>query len=309
MGDLSDLANLDYASRINRVIDHVTRHLDEPLKLEELSKLAAFSPFHFHRIFRTQVGETLHDFVKRTRLERALYLLSHTKRSMTDIALELGFASSSDFSRSFKAHFGTPPRRFDLQKWREDGRAKLTKVPLAKHDDGFSVRLRELPARRVAYVRVFRPFEPGRVEKAASQMVAWARKRKLERQQWLGYQWEEPELVPLEKCRYDVGLEIAEDVVLDEPVSETRFPAMTVAELKFSGSLEKEIRAFEWLYGEWLPKSGRVPAHQPAFEAWDGLPFEHGNEHFELRVQLAVVKSPTATPARRSRAAARSAAR
>lgn len=289
MADLPDLANVDYRGRINRAIDHVTRNLAEPLKLEDVAKVAAFSPFHFHRIFRAMVGETLHDFVKRTRLERALYLLSHARRTLTEIALEVGFNSSSDFSRSFKAYFGVSPRAFDLSKWRESGRAKFTAKPTSPaRDDAFSVRLRALPARRVVYLRVLRPFEAGRVAAAAAELVGWARGRGLAHGQWLGYQWEEPELVPLEKCRYDVALEIPEEIALDEGLSEQRFPAMTVAELELKGSLELEVQAFDWLYAHWLPRSGRVPAHQPVFEAWNGLPFAHGDSHFELRIQLAL---------------------
>lgn len=286
MGDLPDLANLEYASRVNRAIDHVTRHLDQPLELEVVSRVAAFSPFHFHRIFRAMVGETLHEFVKRTRLERALFLMSHSTRSLTDIALELGFSSSSDFSRSFKAHFGVPPRAFDLKQWRQAGLARISKQR-NDVDDGFTVTVRELKARRVAYLRVFRPFEAGRVKDAAAQFVEWAKARGLEGGQWLGSMWDEPELVPLEKCRYDVGLEVPEGVALDAPfLNEQRYAAMRVAELDFEGSLEREVRAFEFLYGTWLPKSGFVPAHQPSFEAWRGLPFAHGDTHFELRIQL-----------------------
>lgn len=288
MADLPDLAKRDYQQRVNRAIDHVTRHLAEPLQLEAVAKVAAFSPFHFHRIFRAMMGETLHDFVKRTRLERALYLMSHHQRSLTEVALEVGFASSSDFSRSFKAHFGVPPRAFDLEAWRARGRERIFPGVTAPADGRFSVTLRKLPARRVASVRVFKPFEPGRVTEAAARMVAWAKARGLERGQWLGWQWEEPELVPLDKCRYDVGLEVPEDAPLGDEVSEQRFAPMTVAELELSGGLELEVQAFDWLYGTWLPASGFVPAHQPAFEAWNGLPYAHGEAHFELRLQLAL---------------------
>src|SRR5687767_15062088 len=115
MGDLPDLANCSYLDRVNRAIDHVTRNLAEPLKLEDVAKVACFSPYHFHRVFRSVVGETLHDFVKRVRLERALYLLSHGgEPTLTDVALACGFGSSSNFSRTFKAHFGVAPRDFDL---------------------------------------------------------------------------------------------------------------------------------------------------------------------------------------------------
>ena len=80
MPDLPDLANLDYVDRVNRAIDHITRNLAEPLQLEDVARVACFSPYHFHRIFRALVGETLHDFVKRVRLERAVFLMSHGGR-------------------------------------------------------------------------------------------------------------------------------------------------------------------------------------------------------------------------------------
>jgi AraC family transcriptional regulator len=290
VSDLPDLANLDYRDRVNRAIDYVTRNLAEPLKLERVAKVAAFSPFHFHRIFRAMVGETLQDFVKRTRLERALYLMSHArKKPLTEIALEVGFSSSSDFSRSFKAHFGASPRAFDLEAWRKKGREQFTPDSERASEQGFPVKLRQLPARRVAYLRVFRPFETGRVPRAVAKLVAWAKERNLEGGQWLGYMWEEPELVPLEKCRYDVGLEVPEGVALSEDVSEQRFAPMKVAEVEIKGSLDLEIRVIDWMYSAWLPRSGFSPDHQPAFEAWNGLPYAHGESHFELRMQLAVV--------------------
>lgn len=289
MSDLSDLANLDYLARVNRAIDHVTRNLAQPLRLDEIAKVAAFSPFHFHRIFRATVGETLHDFIKRTRLDRSLYLMSHGRQSLTEVALAVGFSSSSDFSRSFKAHFGVSPRAFDLERWRKARRAEFAPKTAPKGDDHFVVRLRELPARRVAYLRVFRPFEKGRVPRAAAKLVQWAKARRLADGQWLGYMWEEPEVVPLKHCRYDVGLEVPEGIPLSEDVSEQRFPPMRVAEVELKGSLDLEVRALDWLYGTWLPASRFVPDHQPVFEAWNGLPYAHGAKHFELRVQLAVV--------------------
>ena len=66
---------------------------------------------------------------------------------------------------------------------------------------------------------------------------------------------------------------------------------MKVAEIDIAGPIELELRALDWLFGTWLPQSGYAPDHQPAFEAWNGEPFAHGREHFELRLQLAVTDS------------------
>ena len=61
----------EYAFRINRVIDYIEANIDVDLSLETLSGIANFSKFHFHRIFRAMVGETLNQFIQRIRLEKA----------------------------------------------------------------------------------------------------------------------------------------------------------------------------------------------------------------------------------------------
>ena len=54
--------------------------------------------------------------------------------------------------------------------------------------------------------------------------------------------------------------------------------------------VDQEMRAIDWLFKTWLPSSGHVPTDQPCFEAWIGRPFEHGLTHFELYVQMPVVR-------------------
>ena len=71
----TDSLRWEYTARLNRVINYIDEHLDEPLSLQELAQVAAFSPFHFHRIFKALTGETLGAFVWRLRLERAANLL------------------------------------------------------------------------------------------------------------------------------------------------------------------------------------------------------------------------------------------
>jgi AraC family transcriptional regulator len=307
MSDLSDLAIRstarttadDYVERVNRAIDHVTRHLGEPLRLEKVAKVACFSPFHFHRVFRSVTGETLHDFVLRLRLERAIFLMARAKRlRLTDIALQCGFGSSSDFSRSFKTMYGVSPRSFDVTAHVRAGRSRLMseiengyrleRLPPGQNPDGFRVRMHDLPQRRVAYVRVSRPHEMERVLAASERLKAWAVARGLANGQWLGYQWDSPDVAPLDRCRYDVGLVVPDGTVVGGGISVARFPPMRVAEVAIAGGLDLETRAIDWLYGTWLPRSGYLPAHQPMFEAWDGEPFAHGMTEFHLRLHLAV---------------------
>lgn len=293
--------SLDYVKRINQAIDHIVANLDGPLKLDSIAKVACFSPFHFHRVFRLLIGETLNQFVKRVRLERALWMLSHKKpRSLTEIALACGFTSNSNFSRAFKQRYGVAPSNFDLETFRSTRRGdinsvtfgeaaghRLERLPPGENPDGFEVNLRALPPRCVAYIRVLDSFRPDVVADAAVRMIAWAEERGFADGQWLGYMWDDPEIVELKDCRYDVGLEVP-DVVPQGEIGRIDFPPMQVAEIEIRGAIDLEMRAMDWLFGTWLPESGYVPADHPFFEAWIGRPFAHGNEHFELFVQIPV---------------------
>ncbi len=290
-----------YVERVNRAIDHIVRNLAQPLRLDAVANAANISPFHFQRVFKSLLGETPSQFVKRQRLERALHLMSHApKCPLTQVALECGFASSSDFSRSFRQRYGQAPRAFDLEAFRQSGRAQIDRVlssqivagqftsaPQAGNPDGFEARLRDLPARTVAYLRVFNPYREGVVQAACERMLAWAVERGLADGQWLGYMWDEPEIVALADCRYDVALEV-DHVESAGEIGRFEFPPMRVAEVVVRGDLALEARAIDWLYESWLPRSGYVPDDQPAFEAWVGRPYAHGNAYFEIACQLPV---------------------
>lgn len=314
----------DYVASVNRAIDFIMGNLGRPLRLGEIAGAAGFSAFHFHRVFQALVGETPTDFAKRLRLERAVAMMAADRRmGLARIASGCGFATASDFSRSFKQKYGVTPRAFDLEAWQREHRAALEATlpeaaralhvsrPAARtNPDGFRVRVRSLPARTVAYIRVSDPYHGGVVE-ATERLMAWADRHGVGDNQWLGYQWENPELVPLEQCRYHVAVVVDDDFAAgdsgrfgleNEPRSRARksgrrraseigrykFPAMTVAEIEIRGSIDLELRALQYLYGVWLPRSGRMPADHPCFEAWCGRPFAHGVEYFELGAQLPV---------------------
>ena len=288
----------DYIARVNRAIDHIVQGLDQPLNLEQVAQVADFSPFHFHRVFRALMGETLNDFINRQRLERALFLMSHDRdRSLTDVALDCGFSSSSDFSRSFKKRYGVPPSVIDLATFRDNRRQQLDglpRLPPGENPDGFEVHVRRLPQRTLAYIRVLDPYQPDRVKNATERLMTWASENNVLDNRWYGYMWEDPEIVALADCRYDIAVEVKEVDPTGE-IGRIQFPPMTVAEIEIRGSVELELRALDWLFGSWLPNSGYLPSDQPSFEAFIGRPFEHGEEYFELHAQLPIVSGASAT--------------
>jgi transcriptional regulator GlxA family with amidase domain len=85
-------------------------NLEKPLAREDLARLAGLSVRQLERIFRAQLSRGIHEHYLSLRLNRARQLLRETSLSVLDVAMTMGFASASQFSRSFRAAFDHSPR-------------------------------------------------------------------------------------------------------------------------------------------------------------------------------------------------------
>src|SRR3984885_792668 len=101
-----------YAERVQRRVDYLAEHLDETLDLEALARVACFSPYHFHRIYRALLGETVSDTVRRLRLHRSAIDLLDRELSIDRTARRAGYASQAAFTRAFRDEYGEPPARY-----------------------------------------------------------------------------------------------------------------------------------------------------------------------------------------------------
>lgn len=98
--------------RMLRARDAMDRDYARPLDVAALSRIAHVSPAHFTRTFRATFGETPHRYLQRRRVERAMFLLRESDRSVTDICFQVGFGSLGTFSRTFRDIVGQSPRTY-----------------------------------------------------------------------------------------------------------------------------------------------------------------------------------------------------
>lgn len=122
-----------YIKSVNKALKFIDLHLDSNvLSLESISQVACFSPFHFHRIFKIIVGETLNVYINRKRLERSVAILVHKKEcNITDLALQSGFSSHSAFTRAFKKLYNVSPSEF-----RKTNPNKFSKIGIIESKKG-----------------------------------------------------------------------------------------------------------------------------------------------------------------------------
>lgn len=102
----------DQNRRLLRARDAMDRGYAQPLDVRALAAIAFVSEAHFIRSFRATFGETPHRYLQRRRVERSMFLLRETDRSVTDICLDVGFTSLGTFSRTFRDIVGETPTAY-----------------------------------------------------------------------------------------------------------------------------------------------------------------------------------------------------
>ena len=102
----------DLNRRLLRARDAMDRAYAEPLDVRAVAAVAHVSEAHFIRCFRAVFGETPHRYLQRRRVERSMFLLRETDRSITAICLDVGFTSLGTFSRTFREVVGESPSAY-----------------------------------------------------------------------------------------------------------------------------------------------------------------------------------------------------
>ena len=138
----------NYHDRMQRVIDYIDRHLDGDLDLETMSRVAAFSKFHFHRQFTATFDVSVHRYVQLARMRRASHRLASETPSVTEIAMDAGYDAPDAFARAFRRRVGQSPSSFrkspDWAPWLEafgpldNARSKLMQIIF--EDDDVTIR-------------------------------------------------------------------------------------------------------------------------------------------------------------------------
>ena len=253
----------DYRRRILKVIDHLRSHLDEALSFEQLAEIAFFSPFHFHRIYRGMVGETIAETVRRLRLLRAATAVGTSDRPILDIALEAGFDSGRGFTRAFVARTGMTPSAYRRQHARIDHDFKRG-VPM-------DVEFRDFPARRVVAMRKLGPY--AEVPRVWDALLLWMRQRELTDrvEACIGIPHDNPAEVPADQVRYDACFGLSpgpEPELLDDELHWLELPGGPYAVYRHVGPYTLIGEAFNRLYGLWLPQSGITLRAAPLLEIY-----------------------------------------
>ena len=278
-----------YDTRISRVIDYIYSNPSADLSLDCLADVAAMSRFHWHRVFSALTGESCAQIVRRVRMHRAAFWLVQTEWPLAKIAREVGYNNTQSFTRAFREVFDAKP----LEIRAAQAQHVLTLKRKEGDEDMYGVKVEDAPKRRLAamahvgaYNGVSKSYE--KVAAVFTIRDLWKHARGM-----VGIYYDDPSTVPEAELRSHAAVELADDLAVPDPLEEVVIEGGESAILVMKGAYTGLQQAYEWLYGQWLPQSGRVPADQPSYEVYLNSPMDTAPA--DLLTQIYVPLQPKTT--------------
>jgi len=276
---MSKTTSKDHKERINEILFQIHLDISAEHSVEYLSKSASMSPFHFNRVFKKIVGQSVHSYIRRVRLEHcANALLFNPNSTINEIFSEVGFVSNSSFTHAFKSHFGQTP-----SKWREVDIPLHVSDNLAKINP-LHVEIDYVPKKRVVYVR-HRGYNKS-IKEAWQRLEEWTLQNNLEfsRLPMIGLHHSNPNIVKKEDCHYVACLELQDDNVYfrSGDIGIMEIPKMFCAKFKLEGKYGDLMKYMDYIYYKWLPNSQYEKVHLPSMALYHKNHFISKDELFEL---------------------------
>jgi len=253
-----------YEDRLRRVSAYIHDHLDEELDMDRLAEIACMSSYHWHRIYRAVYGETLAATVKRLRLHCAAGDIVRTGLSVGEIAKRSGYPNLQSVNRIFKSVYGMPPAQY-----RKEGSHKAFEPsPSGKTAAMFDVTLRKIEPIQLlgvphigSYMQIGKAFE-------TLFGTLYARGLAKPTMRMIGVYLDDPDLVPAERLRSIACVTMEDEIAAAPPFEHRALDGGEYAVLRHRGPYADMHKAYQWLYAEWLPASGRQLRDIVMFEVY-----------------------------------------
>lgn len=274
----------DYSRRLLRVVKMIWQHADQNYTLEQLADAAHFSPYHFHRIYREMMGETVAATQQRLRLLRAARQLACADDiPLERVARRAGFSSSAAFVRAFAATHGQTPGAYRRQ------RIALLQDQINQELNMYIVQFRTLSnpihlaaqAHQGPYIQIGEAFS--RLQIAKPYLPVTDSKR------WFALYHDDPQSVAAAQLRSHACFEVAETGELPAPLTRQAIPVGRYAVIEHVGPYSELETAYHWFFGVWLPASAEKPANVPIIEQYLNLPHDTAPKDLRTEIWLALL--------------------
>jgi AraC family transcriptional regulator len=247
-------SRMNYENSINNVLNHIQENLSSRMDLNTLAQIGRFSPFHFHRLFKIYVGESIGSYIKRKKLEQAAHLLSYSNESVSDIGYQIGYETPSSLSTAFQKQFNCTPTYFrkHFKNFKKSPKMKENKVV----DMDLSVRFENLDPMNVIFVRC-KGYNPESIGKAWNTVIPFAQEHGVfnDESKRIGIAIDNPDVTSQENCEYNACLTVKEIIKTTGEVSSKELKGGKYAVFTHRGAYDNIDQVYSYIFKKWLMDS------------------------------------------------------
>jgi AraC family transcriptional regulator len=279
--------NLLHSKLANNMMNYITNHIETDINIDEISNDLGISKYHFHRIFKEQMGTNIYATIKSIRLQKASNLLITNKYStITEIANMCGYSSQTSFIRAFKARFEQTPKLWRKGGYKEYSNKILSSSQAASLSKADFSHLRpkivKTKKKKAYYIR-----QKGYNHQAAQtwqKMMAWVYTNEIENYEQIAVYHDNPIITPRDDCFYIACIAVDENIKLEN----TNLPYFDVhsflcAEFEVEGELGDILKLIQWVYHHWLPNSGFETTTFPSYSIFEKNHFLNDDGKFKVK--------------------------
>ncbi len=279
MNNSKTVAN-DHSKRIDKVLNHILAHFNEDVSLEELARIANYSPFHFQKLFKQEIGQTPKQYIIKLKLETALHLMIiHQRKSLFEISIDCGFSSPAVFSRSFKNYFGispdemremNPERRKMIRQKKNKTINEIDNHLLNEKSDKnkeIKIQVKKINSRKCIYL--IAPFgDMIKIQQSFKKLFQLADVNDIPFDQNASGGI----LSPHQGGYYKAFIEVERSQKIPESINCSEIKGGKYACFKVTGDLKNTLEASKYFFHDWLPESGYKIADIVGFETFSENP-------------------------------------
>jgi len=281
-------------TQILKVLYYVEAHLNDSLDVKTLAKVAGYSPYHFSRIFKMYMGESIISYVSRLRLEKALLKIISNNKSIIEIAFEAGFETPNGFNKAFKKIFDITPTEYK--------NIRISLLHSYKNKMMQTPKIVERETTYVIYVREIGGYAKSSEiawEKLIKKLNEWNKnfkeksiKLKLEQKkvEMIGICHDDPSVTAEENIRYDASLAWAKkerDFLSEQGFDTKEIPDGKYAMVLYKGAYVNIVDSWMALYS-WCEENGYTFRDCPPFEKYLNSPEDVSEEELLTEIYIPI---------------------
>jgi AraC family transcriptional regulator len=247
---------------IHKVLQKIEQEL-EHLNTDEIIEYSGFSYYHFHRIFSAYMAESLAQYIKRIRLERAAYKLNYKNISITQVAMSAGFATPSAFNKAFKDFFNTTPSLYKKTEIRSQEFTMIQPIEV--------VTIKPIDVYAIRHVGPY-----NEIGHAFEKLMKWAYTHKIKHKKNLmgkeayGYTiaYDDPNVTDNNKLRSDACISADDEVEMEEGMVRQHISGGKYAVFLHKGPYDNLKKTYNDIFCSYVKKEDVQLRDVPVFEKY-----------------------------------------